>query len=401
MAVVVAAAITGVLGLAFWAAAARLFPAHEVGVASALLSSAIMLATLSNLSLGSMFERFIPQSGSRARILLIRGYLTASALAVVLSCCLIWLGPSEVLFTATWEVVGYPILVVVLAVFALQDNTTASLGVARWGAYKNTLHSIVKLVAIVALAKIGSASTIVFAWGLTAAVGAACLAAALRRRVRADPRFALAPNLPPRQELWSYFGSSYGITALGSVAPLIVPLVVVSQLGAEDNAYFAVSWSMVSAAAIMIGLLVGPFVAESAAHPDKAPELTARFIKMIGAVAILGGLGLAFVGPVILGFIGEQYENHGTPLLRIAGIFLPLLAVSVAYDGLARVHRRLRLALVMQCVATAVIVVGTFVTTSRMGVDGVGYSFLLAQFVSAAVLLVPLLKWLRELGVNR
>ncbi len=396
-----AAAITGVLGLAFWAAAARLFPAHEVGVASALLSSAIMLASFSNLSLGSMFDRFIPQSGTRAGALLIRGYLAASALAVVLACGLIWLGPSDVMFTETWQVVGYPILVVVLAVFALQDNTAASLGVARWGAYKNTLHSIVKLVAIVALATAGSASTIVFAWGLTAAVGAAWLAGALRRRVRADRRFALAPNLPPRQELWSYFGSSYGITALGSIAPLIVPLVVVAQLGAEDNAYFAVSWSMVSAAAIMIGLLVGPFVAESAAHPDKAAELAGRFVKMIGAVAVLGGLGLAFVGPVILGFIGEHYETHGTPLLRIAGVFLPLLAVSSAYDGLARVHRRLRLALAMQCVSTAVIVCGTFAMTSHMGVDGVGYAFLLAQFISAAILLVPLLRWLRELGVGR
>ena len=50
--------LTGVLGLFFWGAAGRLYPAREVGVAAALITSGIMLSTMSILSIDSIFERF-------------------------------------------------------------------------------------------------------------------------------------------------------------------------------------------------------------------------------------------------------------------------------------------------------------------------------------------------------
>ncbi|PRC62757.1 AMP-dependent synthetase, partial [Mycobacterium sp. ITM-2017-0098] len=37
VALIASTAATGVLGLMFWAVAARLFPAHEIGLASALI----------------------------------------------------------------------------------------------------------------------------------------------------------------------------------------------------------------------------------------------------------------------------------------------------------------------------------------------------------------------------
>lgn len=56
LALMLSTVITGGLGLLFWAAAGRLYPVAEVGSASAVITSAVMLSTLSNLSLGSMCE---------------------------------------------------------------------------------------------------------------------------------------------------------------------------------------------------------------------------------------------------------------------------------------------------------------------------------------------------------
>ncbi|XGU19432.1 hypothetical protein ACETU7_31285 [Rhodococcus sp. 3Y1] len=60
IAVLISGAVTAVLGLVFWAVTARMYPVDVVGRASAVINSAVVLSTLSTLSLGSMYERFLP-----------------------------------------------------------------------------------------------------------------------------------------------------------------------------------------------------------------------------------------------------------------------------------------------------------------------------------------------------
>jgi O-antigen/teichoic acid export membrane protein len=376
-----------------------LFSAAEVGVASALIASAIMLSTLSNLSLGAMYERFLSLAGHRAGSLLVRGYLLVAGVALILALGVLLFGP-RALFPSELEKLFYPPFVVILAVFALQDNTVAGLGVARWGAAKNSFHAVAKLASLFALSVSGAALAIVTSWGLTAAIAMCCVMIAMRRRIRTVQRYTWPPALPPRSEMWRYFGASYGITALASIAPLVVPLVVIAQLGPDASAYFAVTWSMVTAVYVVLSLLIGPFVAECAAHPDRIDGLSAQFVKTIGAVALLGGLGLALVGPIALGFIGTQYREHGTPLLYLAAVFIPFTVVGAVYDGLARVYRRLTLAVVTQCLVTAVVIGGSVVTTESLGVLGIGVSYLAAEVLAAAILVGPLIRWLRELRIN-
>ncbi|WP_193561366.1 lipopolysaccharide biosynthesis protein [Mycolicibacterium hodleri] len=358
-----------------------------------------MLSTLSNLSLGAMYERFLPVAGHRAGSLLVRGYLVVAGVALVLALGLTLFGP-RALFPSGLDKIVFPPFVVVLAVFALQDNTVAGLGVARWGAAKNSFHAVAKLATLVALSLSGAALAIVTSWGLTAAIAACCVMIAMRRRVRTGVRYSLPPALPSRSEMWRYFGASYGITALASIAPLVVPLVVIAQLGPDASAYLAVSWSMVTAVYVVLSLLIGPFVAECAAHPDRIDGLSAQFVKMVAAVALLGGLGLAIIGPIALGFIGVEYREHGTPLLYLAAVFIPLSVVSSVYDGLARVYRRLTLAVVTQCLVTAVVIGGSAAFTGSMGVLGIGMSYLAAEILAAAILVRPLIRWLRELRVS-
>jgi len=382
--------VTGLLGLVFWAVAAHLFPADEVGVASALISTAIMLSTLSNLSLGAMYERFLPVSGYRAGGLLSLGLGAVAVVACVLAIGMIVFGPRSVLFESRREVFIYPVFVVVLALFALLDQVVSGLGVARWAAWKNIVHAVAKLIAVIVVAGTASALAVVLSWGVTAAVAVVVVLLSIRARIRRDPRFTLEPDLPSKREIGAYFGSSYGITALGSIAPLVVPLVVVAHVGAAENAYFAVTWSIVSALYLMVNLMTGPFVAEVAAHPRKTVALAVRFVRTIVVVAVVGGLGLACLAPIALGFVGEEYRIHGTPLLRLAAVFIPLTVVGAVYDGLARIDRRLGIAVVTKCLSTAVVIVGTLVFTRSAGVAGVGWAYLSAEVVTVLILSGPL-----------
>ncbi len=400
LALMLSTAITGALGLLFWAAAGRLYPVAEVGSASAVITSAVMLSTLSNLSLGSMYERFLPISGRLAKTFIVRGYITVTAFAFVLGGGFLLVAPVDEMFTNTAEIVSFPFFVAVLAVFALQDQTSSGLGVARWAAAKNIFHAVVKFVMLLALFATERSTSIISAWALPAIVASIFVLRAIMKNVRTEQRYAGKPDLPPRREMWAYFGSAYGITALGSLAPLLVPMIVVATLGAEQNAYFSLTWSIVSALYILISVLIGPYVAEVAAHPEQFHRLTKRFMTLVCIVAVGGSIFLAFIAPFGLGLIGQGYRDQGTIIVQLAALTIPLSVVGSLYDGLARVRRRMRLAVIVQVVATSIIIGGSIGLSSSMGIAAVGWAYLAAEAFGALVLIVPLIRWIRELSAG-
>lgn len=402
---IVSNGLTCVLGLAFWGVAARVFPASDVGVAAALINSALMLSTLSILSIDRFYERFLPVAGYRAPAFLKGGFLIVAAASTAGGIALIAFGPREALFTSGWMMAAYPSFVMVIAVFILQDKALAGLGVARWAAAKNSVHAVSKLVALIVIAVLASAgalagtaaasTAIVVAWGLTAAVIAGYVFVTIRRRCRDHPRFQLTPELPPMSEIRSYFGSSFGITAMLSIGALVVPLIVVSQAGAAENAYFQIAWQFVSALYLTVHLVVSPYVAEVAAHPEKVAALSWRMVRMLAAVACAGAAGLLLVGPLLLSFVGAEYRSGGEELLRLAAVFVPLSVVGAAYEGFARVQRKLRLQLTMTFICTVIIVYGSLVGSRSLGAAGVGWAYLAAESVAAIVLIGPVIRWLR------
>jgi O-antigen/teichoic acid export membrane protein len=397
--------VTCMLGLCFWGVAARVFPANFVGVAAALINSALMLSTLSILSIDRFFERFLPVAGTRAGEFLTRGFLIVAAVSTAGGVGLVIFGPRHALFTSGWVMAAYPIFVMVIAVFILQDKVVAGLGVARWAAAKNTGHAVAKLVVLVVIALLASAgalantaaasTAIVVAWGATAAVIAGYVFLAIRRRCRDHPRFQLTPNLPPWGELWSYFGSSVGITAMLSIGALVVPLIVVAQAGPAENAYFQIAWQFIGALYLTVHLVISPYVAEVATHPDKVAALSWRTVRMLVGVAVVGSAGLLLLGPFMLSLVGPDYRTGGEDLLKLAAVFVPLSVVGAAYEGFARAQRKLRLQMTMTFVSTAIVICGSFMGTRYLGATGVGWAYLAAESVMAIVLIVPVINWLR------
>jgi len=396
LALIASSLMTGILGLVFWGVAGRLYPATEVGVAAALITSALMLSMMSMLSIDNIYERFLPVAGEKAGSLIKRGYVIVVITSLLAGAGLVMFGPRDQLFTSTWAMVCYPLLVMVLAVFTLLDKTAVGLGVTKWSAVKNLVHAIVKLAALFALVWTGSGASIVLAWGATAAAGTLLVLGAMRRRWRTHAQFRLPADLPAPRQLLSYVGSSFGITTLWLIGPLVVPLIVVSRFGAAANAHFAVTWAIINALYFAVHLVMSPFVAEAAAHPDKVAALSTRMVQMMAVVSVIGALGLVAVGPFVLGLIGPEYRSQGQGLLVLAAVFVPLSAVSAIYEGFARVSRKLTLMVVMRCVSTVTVVAGTVLITEHTGVVGVGWAYLAAEAIPAIVLLPPAMRWLRR-----
>jgi O-antigen/teichoic acid export membrane protein len=392
--------LTGVLGLVFWGAAARLYPTHEVGIGAAAITSAIMLATLSMLSVDTLYERFLPVAGLRAGPLMVRGFVLVACTALLAGTGLVLFGPRDELFESTFQMLSYPLLVVVLALYTMLDKTTAGLGVARWAAVKNAVHSVVKLAVLLILAWTASAVSIILAWVGTAAVAVVVLILAMRRRCRTEPLFHAAPDLPPDREMLRYFATSFGLTATWAIGPLVVPLIVLSRFGADANAHFAVTWAIVNALYTTVHLILSPYVAEVATHPGKVAALTRRMVATMVVVNVVGSLGVVLVGPFVLGLVGGGYRDEGQGLLYLAALFVPLSAVAAVYEGFARVRRKLGVVMAVRTLGTLLIIGGSMAATGPLGVTGVGWAYLVAEGMCAIVLVVPVVRWIRRVNAD-
>ena len=257
-----AVGVAGLLGVAYWALAARMISADQVGRASAIISTMVMLGTIANLSLGPMLERFLPVSGRRAGGYLVKAQLITAGFAVLLGVGFCLVGPVDAMFTEPWQPPLFVGFVVVQAAFALQDNILTSLGVARWAAIKNTGHAALKIVTLLLIMVAASGFALALSWVVVSALSVvAVLVITSTRLPRLTAEFR--DDLPPRRELWSYFASQYGIVVVASVPGLVIPLVVLARRGAEQTAHFNLAWVLVAAFFTVLGAVVGSQVGRS------------------------------------------------------------------------------------------------------------------------------------------
>ncbi|MGG7102471.1 lipopolysaccharide biosynthesis protein [Rhodococcus sp. 24CO] len=391
LALTVSALLTGVVGLVYWAILGRLYPAREVGAAAAVITTATMLSAFGNFGIGGLFERFLPLAGQRSKSMVGAGFAVGAVGGLLLGGGFLLLGPTSEMFLHPFEYWLFPVVVVVFSTFAMLDHTAVAFREAGWAAGKNVAHAIVKLVLAAALAFTASHLAIIWTWTIPALIAALVLGVMVARRLRTPDHQSAPSQLPPRREIGNYLAGSYGIYVVSALAPLLLPLIVVSRMGADANAYFAISWSLVTAVLVLMTMLMGPYVAASASSdPTRLYGLTLRFFAILGAVALSGVLLFAVIAPVMLEIVGKPYAEQGTPLLRLAAIALIPATVVAAYTAVARVRRRLRLAVAVQICNAALILGLSLALIDEHGLVALGWAYIVAESVSAVILVVPL-----------
>ncbi|SDE22237.1 Acyl-CoA synthetase (AMP-forming)/AMP-acid ligase II [Mycolicibacterium neoaurum] len=397
-AVMTSSAATGVLGFVFWTVAARGYDTAEVGRASAIITSATLIAILANFSLGSLYERFLPLAGHRTKSIVRQGMMFVAATALVFGAAFTVLGPRAQLFPDPVDLLFFPLFVVILAIYALQDQILIGLGRARAIATKNISQSIAKLVIVAGMIPLATGSAIVWSWVLPAAVITGIIAIVVIRR-ETSARTGTA-DLPDRRELVNFFASSYAINAINVIVPLLVPLIVVAQLGTEMNAYFSMCWLVVNTLGALIVATAAPFIATASTPGADVWACTKRFVLLCGGSAVTGCVVLMAAAPFILGILGPHYAANGTTLIRTMALVLPAVALTTIYTALARLQRKLRLAVISQVLLGVLVVVGVILTTPEWGIDAVGYTYVAGELLITLIVLGPTVALLRRVAAT-
>ena len=391
LALMMTTATTALLGLAFWTVATHFYSTANIGRGSALVASLTLLATMAQLNLGNVFARCLPAAGRKSRRFVFAGYAAVGVLAVVLGYGFVYLGFGDNFLDGA-ERAWFPWAIAVLAIFALQDFVLVSIRAARFIPVENVLFALAKLGLLVLLAGIIPSQGIGLAWVLPAGVAVLVVTTLLRRRGLAHPGRLDAPAgiLPARRTLGGIVAGEYVSGAVGVLLPVLLPLIVVAELGLTENAYFAIPWLVASSVNLLTWNVASAVLVEGGSDPSRSAHLGRRALKLS---LLIGGTGAVFelaFAHVILSLLGGDYASNGTALLRVLALAVPFNVVIVVWSTLMRIHNRMVPVVAQQIVAGAMIVTATYLFIPHLGITGVGLSYAIAQATSGVFLLFPL-----------
>ncbi|GED98561.1 lipopolysaccharide biosynthesis protein [Gordonia crocea] len=395
-ALVLAAAVNGAVGVVFWVVAAQLLNVADIGRATTVLIAATTLGTLSNLSLGLLFERHLATAGRWGRAAILRGQAIAATLAVLLAGAYTFIAPDLLLPTPATGL-GFLVVTAILGAFALQDSVLIGLLRARWTALKNIIHAVAKLVLLVVLAPlIDGATVVVVAWVAPAAVAVAAILVAVAVRHRTlVPLTAVHGNSVRPQRLVSESISLLGIVAASAVLPLAIPLVVLQRQGLVSAGHFGVAWTLVTAAVLVVTMVGAPFVARVAANPELLPGLWRRQLMIVTGVSVIVATVVGIGAPVILSGLGGEYSRSTRLMLILVAVSLLAAVPERIFVAIARVRRRLGYAVAVQVgISTGVIVI-SWLGLPHYGLPAVGFGLLICESLAACIVAVPLWRQVR------
>jgi O-antigen/teichoic acid export membrane protein len=399
LALLISNATGAVLGVVFWAAAARLFPAKDVGYGVAEIAAMTFLANVAQLNLGAIFPRFLYAAGERAREMLTTGYLASIAVAMVAGTAFLTLTSHHAYIPRGVLPAAFFLAAVVLwTVFTIEDAALTGLRATFWVPVENTSFSLVKVLLLPVFAAFTPITGVFDSWTLPVIACVVPVNYYLFRKVLPAhvARFRSQSSLPSGRVIRSVVVGEYlgglSLTALYNVPVLLI----VARLGATETAYFQTPWLAGTSFDLLLWSIATSLVVESSARPDHVAVLVRSAVRLTVRL-LLPGLVILVVGaPFLLRVLGGAYAEHGTRLLQCLALTLPFMGVNVLYVTFARVARRVRRIMAVQ-VGVAVLILGLMeLLIKPFGLTGAGLAFLVGQAIVAAIVTPSIVRQYRR-----
>ncbi len=391
----------GLLGFLFWILGAHLYPARAVGVATALVTGAVLVGYVSQLGFNTTFVRYLPTS-EEPDAEINTGLTMVFMAALVMGALYIAFIPDFVPelrpLRASWP---EAVAVVAFLAFGSVNLLTDSVFIARRAAIYNffvdgVLQTGIRLVLPVALVGLG-------AFGLFAAFGVGAAAAVVASIVLMMTRFNYRPAAQISRSSLNRvraFGAANYIAAVLSMIPVVcLPLFAVRDLGAATGGYFYLGLQAANL------LYVGSFAAsqslfaEGAQRNARIGELAFRSARLQVLVLIPGAIVLGAGAHWILYIFGPAYAAHGTANLQILAASTPAVILNYWTTALLRVRDRL-VALMVSNAAWAAVTVALVAVTIHMGLIWAAVSWAAGNLVSGAIGAAALLIHVRRPATN-
>ena len=383
---IVTTASNGLIGIAYWVIAARLYDQEAVATNMAVIAAMTTLSGLSQLNLGPSLGVFVPRAGEHARRVVMHVYVVVTAYAVVvLTVFFLLVLPhltrlSEVLGTGA-RLLVFAVAVLAFNLFALQDAALASLRRARLIPVENTIFGLLKIALLFALVASLPQFGIFTSWFIPMLVVVPVVSGYIFLRRSVPERSTLAPTEPrdsvPDLAL-DYLGYLFQVSST-----FFLPVLALELLGPVQASLFAVAW-LTSSTLDLLATNVGTALTVETSYGENPAAMRRTILRRaMPLVALVAGVGL-LLAPVLLRLYGAEYRADGLHTLQILLLAsLPRCVVTFAIAE-SRAHRQIRKIVWLRAQNAALALGLCFLLAPRLGVEGMAVAWLVAQTCGAA-----------------
>jgi O-antigen/teichoic acid export membrane protein len=382
-------AANAVLGMGFWAIAAKMFPPEQLGVMTAVLAVIVSVGVVIASGVGDAYTALLPAAGSDRPRLFRRGQRLFVGVALAG-------GVLAAVATVGWldqvrGSVGVAVLVVV-GVFAwsaltLQNSTLVALGRARWLPATNIAASLCKIALLPTLVVSWGWHTVELSFVAAAMITVIVLRPVIVKLVESGDDLPVAPT--GGEITIRRFDRFVAQTALSSALSIglvnVTPFLVTVYSGPVQGALFALSVSIVQALDFVGAALVVSLVVHASSAPGEAAAMARAILIRVVALAVVGGAALVLIAPPVLERLNAHYDAKSTTaVIAVLASGTVFRCSYMVWAGLQRSRRRMKWPLIFNGVCAVTLLSSMPFLCARYGAVGGGLSLFLAQLVLLA-----------------
>jgi len=384
-------AVMALLGFFFWMIVARFYTEAEVGFGSAIISAISLLSIISMVGLNVSLVRFLPHADKPQDLInscyTLSGLISLVIAGIFLAGLGFW---SPALAFVNQNAIFASAFIVFTILWTLLNLLTFTFIARRRAGFvllKNTIFSVLRLPLPIPFVLFFHAFGIIASWGIAVAVAVAVSVFLFLPKVQDSYKPVPTLRLSLFKDMWRYSSGNYLANLFMASPALILPLMVVNMLGAEQNAYFYIGW-MMATLLFSIPLAVSQSLfAEGSHFEDKLKEDVTRSLKFTYLLLVPSVIVLILAGKWLLLAFGQSYSLNALHLLWVMSLSSLPLALSYIYTGILRVTGRIKeLTAIWGFIALSVLL-ASYLIMPVTGIIGAGYAWLGAQTIVAVYIL--------------
>ena len=390
-------------GLVFWIISTHVFSVSDVGLATSLVSAALVIGFVAILGLNSTMVRYLPGARNRSErnersVLITSSLLIVGALAGVIAAGYVFLIPVispklDFVTHNTLRTVAFIVLASAGALNLLTDAIFIGLRKARY----NTLidggfGGVTKLVSAVVVAGSG-AFGLFFASSIGYTVAALCSLVFLALDPHFRPVVRGTGNVLKR--LVRFSGANYIGNLLALLPAWVVPLIVLDRIGVHSTAYYYIAYQIVALLYAAVFAVEQSFLAEGSHDDANLRRTMRRSWRLLALLCVPATLVLTVSAHWLLLVFGGSYSARGTWILIILTLATLPLAV---FDWLLTVLRLTGQlsAIITSNVVFAVSTCGLAWVLAPHGISVMALASPLGLVAASLTAAIPALRWARR-----
>jgi len=307
-----------IFGFVFWLVATHIYSAPAVGAYASITAGTGLLSAITLLGLPNTITRRIATATNPRQLM--RVALTVAAVIGGLLCLATILligphlpaqlslgqrGPTALLLTG---------IVIATAVSTILDAALVATRATPALAIKNLIGSVIKIVVLVVLARMGSAG-LILAYGLGISLSSVLSGLALWRRLdRGGERISPVRLLKSHMSMTA---GNYASTIMGILPSTVVPIEVLIILGAAATGRFAVAFTVAGFLNVIPSTIGQVLFAETSRRGVTMGTQLRKAMRGTYGLLLPPLVVLMAGAPLVLGLFGATYALTATACLRV------------------------------------------------------------------------------------